>query len=92
MRILPKMGPTLMAIQSMRPVKMVDGTMHPVPMMEVKKTVLFTFFKAPKRRVNNLADKQENVSKTKRGNPNLVSAKKCHVYVLLLHFMVIFFF
>ena len=33
------------------------------PMMEVKKTVLFTFFKAPKRHVNNAADKQENFSK-----------------------------
>ena len=32
----------------------------------------FTFFKAPKRHVNNAADKQENISK-KRGNPNLLS-------------------
>ena len=32
-------------------------------MMEVKKTVLFTFFKAPKSHVNNAADKQENFSK-----------------------------
>ena len=37
--------------------------MNPVSMMEVKKTILFTFFKAPKRHVNNIADKQENVSK-----------------------------
>ena len=34
-----------------------------MPMMEVKKTVLLTFFKAPKRHVNNAADKQENFSK-----------------------------
>jgi len=31
--------------------------------MEVKKTVLFTFFKAPKIHVNSAADKQENFSR-----------------------------
>ena len=32
-------------------------------MMEVKKTILFTLFKAPHRHVNNTPDKQENFSK-----------------------------
>ena len=33
------------------------------PIMEVKKIVLFTFLKAPKRHIYNAADKQENVNK-----------------------------
>ena len=43
--------------------KMAKTMTNAAPMMEVKKTVLFTFFKAPKRHVNNAADKQENFSK-----------------------------
>ena len=41
------------------------------PMMEVKKTVLLTFFKDPQRHVNNAVEKQTNKI-IKTGNPNLL--------------------
>ena len=50
--------------------------------MEVNKTVMFTFFKAPKIHVNNAADKQENISKKEETlilYQNQIS--KCHVCI-----------
>ena len=40
--------PKINVVQSMRLMKMAKTMTNAAPMMEVKKTVLFTFFKAPK--------------------------------------------
>ena len=45
-------------------------------------------FKAPKRHINNAANKQENISN--REKTLTFYQPKCHVYVLLLHFMAFF--
>ena len=65
-----------------------DGELNNEP-SEGKKTVLFTFFKAPKIHVNNTADKQENISK-KRGNPNVLSAPNViYIYIYLYCFYIL---
>ena len=49
--------------------------MNPAPVMEVKKTVWFTFFKAPKRHAHNTAGKQE-LQQQQKENHHLISALK----------------
>ena len=51
--------------------------------------VLFTFFEAPKRHLNNVADKQKTSVKQEK-NP-IFYQQKSQVYVLFLHFLAIFF-
>ena len=58
-------------------------------MMEVKKTVLFTVFKAPKRHINNTADKRENISKREE-TLIFYQHQMSYIYVLLLYVMAIF--
>ena len=85
MRIWLKMCLKLMAICSMRLIKVANWMMNPAPVMAVKKTVLFTFFKAPKRHAHNTADKQELQQQQKENN-HLISALKvmfmCCFYIL----------
>ena len=76
---------------SMRPIKMANWMTNLAPMMEVKKTVLLTFFTAPTRHVNNAADKQENISKREdtlifyqRQMSCLCVASACYKYFMII--------